>query len=141
MAGSARPESPLQPHPGLVARQSDGIGAVNFQTERRHLMALPWLTRGDSESQATAHFKTRELAKRKASWTRLTLLSFCFSVLWDPTLLLSWPSVPEERESSAVSAGTLGPVGCVWGAGKRGYPVWAPGRGRYCHEIRAVVTC
>ena len=83
-------------------------------------MALPWLTRGDSESQATAHSKTCELAKRKASRTRLTLLSFCFSVLWDPTLLLSWPSVPEERESSAVSAGTLGPVGCVWGPGERG---------------------
>lgn len=29
-------------------------------------MALPWLTQGDSESQATAHFKTRELAKRKS---------------------------------------------------------------------------
>ena len=41
----------------------------------------------------------------------------------------SWPSVPEERESSAVSAGTLGPVGCVWRAGYLGCPVWAPGGG------------
>ena len=103
-------------------------------------MALPWLTRGDSGSQATAHFKTRELAKHKSQLDE-TDLAFCFSVLWDLTLLLSWPSVPEERDSSAVSAGTLGPVGAFGVQGAWGTLCGLLGVAGYCHEIRAVVTC
>lgn len=86
------------------------------------LSALPWLTR--SEARPAARLKTCELAKHKSQQDETDLfiyffffLSFCLGGL---TLLLSWSSVPKERESSAVSVGTLEPLGCVWGVKRRG---------------------
>lgn len=45
-------------------------------------MALPWLTRGDSESQAAARFKTRELAKHKSQPDDTDLAFFFVSLSW-----------------------------------------------------------
>lgn len=47
-------------------------------------MALPWLTRGDSESEATAHFKTRELAKHKSQMDETDLAFFLFFCVVGP---------------------------------------------------------
>lgn len=79
------------------------------------LSALPWLTR--SEARSAARLKTCELAKHKSQKDETDLFfffsffSFCLGGL---ILLLSWSSFPEERESSAVSVGTLEPLECVY---------------------------
>lgn len=69
--------------------------------------------------------------------TDLVLFLFCFGAL---TLLLSWPSVPKERESSAVSVSTLEPLGCVW-EWEEGHQVLFWWWGWECCQEMGVVTC
>lgn len=87
-------------------------------------------------ARPAAHFKTYQLAKHKSQLHETDLFPFFFVLFsWGAlTLLLSRPSVPKERESSAVSVSTLELTECgvLGGGGGDHMGFW--GWGRVCHD-------